>query len=479
MTDQTILQRVTQIVGPSNILTGTDMDPFVTDWRDRYHGRALCVARPGNVQEVAALMQLSAREGIPVVPQGGNTGLCGAATPDDSGQAMVIRLDRMNRILAISALDSMIRVEAGCVLQTLQETARRHGLYFPLSLGAEGSCQIGGNIATNAGGTSVLRYGAMRDLVLGLEVVLPDGTICDWLSPMRKNTTGYDLKQLFIGAEGTLGLITAASLKVFAAPRQCVTCMLTLDTVEQALDIFARLRATLGERISSFEIMNKTQVDVVLQYTQGNTYPFATVAPWSLLIEVTDTLPGTDLLPCVEDALAACMENDLMTDAVITASEAQAQALWRLRHSVSEGNKTAGISVAHDTAVPLSRQADFARLTQERLRAAFPHDPMPMLGHLGDGNIHAVVILNREEYADDDQRKAAIRQINDIVDDVTLSLGGVISAEHGVGQGNVRRLLAGRGENDVRMMQKIKMALDPDWRMNAGKLFAPPTDGIS
>ena len=458
------------LLGADNVLLGDDTAGFVSDWRDRYRGKALCVARPGNTQEVAQLMALCAEHGIRVVPQGGNTGLCGAATPDAEGDQVVVWLGRMNRVREFSEIDSSITLDAGCVLETVQNFASERGFYFPMSLGAEGSCQIGGNIATNAGGTAVLRYGPMRDLVLGLEVVLPDGAIHNWLTPLRKNTTGYDLKQLFVGAEGTLGIITAATLKVFHAPKVRELAMVTLHKVEHALALLNTLRRSLGERLLSFEIINWAQVDLVLKHTQGNHWPFAEPSPWCLLIEVTETLEGYDLRGALEAELEKALESELITDAVVATSQAQQNSLWHLRHSVSEANKIAGYGVTHDTAVPLSKQGQFATQVEERLMEAFPDGRVLMVGHIGDGNLHVIHMLERALYSPE-RLAAAAKRIHQLVDEATLSLGGTVSAEHGVGQSNKGRLLASRSAHDLALMKAIKGVIDPDGRMNPGKIF--------
>ncbi len=459
------------IVGAGHVLTdASDMAPFITDWRERYHGAARMVVRPGSAAEVSQVVRLCFEHAIPIVPQGGNTSLCGGATPDASGQAIVLRLDRMNRIREISAIDAMMLVEAGCVLQTMQEAAAEKGFLFPLSLGAEGSCQIGGNISTNAGGTAVLRYGTTRELVLGLEVVLADGTLCDWLTPLRKNNAGYDLKQLFIGAEGSLGIITAAAVKLFAMPAQTATAMVTLADPDAALTLLLRLRATLGERLSSFEIINSAQAEIAITHVPGNSLPFTNASPWYVLIEVTDALASHDLRQALEGVLGTALEDGVITDAVLASSTAQAASLWRLRHSVSDANKRAGFGVSHDTAVPLSAQAAFVRGIEARIGAAFPRARLLMVGHMGDGNIHVVVMLDRADYPPPKLAEATSR-INALVDAVTLELHGTISAEHGIGQTNKQRLLDGRGGRDVALMRALKATLDPKSLLNPGKLF--------
>lgn len=470
MISKEFMESIGRLLGSDNVLVGNDTAGFVSDWRDRYHGRALCVARPGTTDEVAQLLALCSQHGVRVVPQGGNTGLCGAATPDGTGEQLVVWLGRMNRIREFSETDASVTLEAGCVLEAVQNYASDRGYFFPMSLGAEGSCQIGGNLATNAGGTAVLRYGPMRDLVLGLEVVLPNGAIYDWLTPLRKNTTGYDLKQLFVGAEGTLGIITAATLKVFPAPKVRELAMVTLEGVEQALTLLTQLRRSLGERLLSFEIINWAQVELVLKHTQGNQWPFAEPAPWCLLIEVTETLDGYDLRGALENELGRALEMALITDAVVATSQVQQNNLWRLRHSVSEANKIAGYGVTHDTAVPLSKQGEFATQVEERLLSEFPDGRVLMVGHIGDGNLHVIHMLDRDAYSPE-RLAVAAKRIHQIVDQATLNLGGTVSAEHGIGQSNKGRLLASRSAQDLDLMKAIKAVIDPDGRMNPGKIF--------
>lgn len=471
MQNSEFIRAASAIVRPENLLTiASDTDAFVNDWRDRYEGRACAVARPGSTDEVVALMRLCAEHGVPVVPQGGNTGLCGAATPDESGTALVLWLGRMNRIRRLDEVDGCIVVESGAILQRIQEYAAEHGCFFPMSLGAEGSCQIGGNISTNAGGTAVLRYGPMRDLVLGLEVVLADGTLCNWLTPLRKNTTGYDLKHLFIGAEGTLGVVTAASLKIFPAARQRESAMVSFEQIESALSLLTHLRSRLGDRLLSCEIINRAQVQTVLTHMQGPTWPLSAIAPWALIIEVTETLDSYNLRDALEQVLGEALEDGIIDDAVLASSSAQQEALWSVRHNVSEANKRAGYGVTHDTAVPLSGQAVFVRNVERRLDEEFPEGQMLIVGHIGDGNLHVIHMLDPARYPGSALKKAATR-INGIVDEETLALGGAISAEHGIGQSNKARLEHSKGDAQIALMRRVKAALDPEGRMNPGKIL--------
>ena len=311
--DAELVEALGGIVGRQHVIAADDdQEPFLVDWRGRYRGRAAAVVKPASTEQVAAVVRLCAEEGVRVVPQGGNTGMCGAATPPSDGRSVVVRLDRMNRVRAVSPLANSITVEAGCILATIQEAAAEVDRLFPLSLGAEGSCQIGGNIATNAGGTAVLRYGPTRELVLGLEVVLPDGTVLDRLQRLRKNASGYDLKQLFIGAEGTLGIITAAALKLFPRPRTSALAMVALPEIETALTLLERLRSAVGDRLASLEIMSRGQIEVIVENVPDVSIPFALESPWFLLIELTDTLAGTDLRAPLEAVLGEAFESGLV-----------------------------------------------------------------------------------------------------------------------------------------------------------------------
>jgi len=470
--DAALVEELAAITGRAYVTApDEDQEPYVVDWRGRYHGRAAAVVKPADTAQVAEVVRLCARRGLSVVPQGGNTGMCGAATPDATGRSVVLRLDRLNRIRALSPLANSVTVEAGCILQTIQEAAAGVDRLFPLSLGAEGSCQIGGNIATNAGGTAVLRYGTTRELVLGLEVVLPDGTVLNRLQGLRKNSSGYDLKQLFVGAEGTLGIITAASLKLFPRPRVSALAMVALPEIEAALALMGRLRGTVGDRLASLEAMSRGQIEVIAEHVPDVSIPFALDAPWYLLIELTDTLEGTDLRTPLETVLGEAFEEGLVTDAVIAESGAQAEALWKIRHSVSEGSKRAGYVVSHDSVVPLENQALFARNVERRIAEAAPDARIVMHGHIGDGNIHVLAILDPARFPDASAAAPMVARINAVVDDETAALGGVISAEHGIGISNRGRLGRVTDPAEIALMHRVKALLDPAGTMNPGKVL--------
>ncbi|KAA0687607.1 FAD-binding oxidoreductase [Azospirillum brasilense] len=468
------LAELTSIVGERYVVTDpADTGAFLTDHRARYHGKALAVVKPATTEEVSRVVKACAAAGVAIVPQGGNTGLCGGATPLGPQPSIVLRLDRMNHIRAVSAAEETITVEAGCILADIQAAAARDGLLFPLSLGAEGSCQIGGNIATNAGGIAVLRYGNMRQLVLGLEVVLADGTVLDGLRRLRKDNAGYDLKQLFVGAEGTLGIVTAASLKLFPAIRSRSIAMMQVAGVEDALALFTRARKSFGERISSFEIIGSSYMDFVLKHVTGTMMPFAQPAPWYLLLEVGDSQPEAPLAADMEGFLGDAFEAGLVSDAVIGASLSQEEALWKLRHGVTGEFKLAGKTMSHDTSVPVAEQPAFVARVEEALRSAYPDANVMMVGHIGDGNIHVVVLFPHERFATADAFEAASDAIDVIIDDIAMELGGSITAEHGVGYTYRRRLARTKNPDELMLMRKIKRMLDPDGLMNPGKIFLP------
>jgi FAD/FMN-containing dehydrogenase len=470
-----IREQLAAIVGARHVIgPDGDLEPYLVDWRGRYRGEALAVVKPATTAEVAAIVRLCAANGIAIVPQGGNTGMCGAATPLSGRPSVVVRLDRMNRIRAVSPLGDSIAVDAGCILADIQKAAEEADRLFPLSLGAEGSCQIGGNLSTNAGGTAVLRYGTTRELTLGLEAVLADGEVIDLMTSLRKDSTGVDLKQMFIGAEGTLGIITGAVLKLFPRPRQRAVALAKAGSIEAVLDLLSLARTELGDRLGGFEVMSRPQVEVIAENVPHVAIPFALDTPWFVLIEIVDTLRTVDLGEALETVLGAALERDLISDALVASSEAQAKAFWAIRHSVSEGSKRAGYVVSHDSSVPLQHQAAFVRRIEDRIAAVAPTARLVMHGHVGDGNLHVLAILPG---IGPDQRDAVaplVKAINEAVDEVTAALGGSISAEHGIGVANRDRLARVTPPAELALLARVKAMLDPENLMNPGKVLPDP-----
>ncbi len=462
--------RLRTIVGAANVLEAeADMAPFLSDWRGRYYGRARAVVRPGDTAEVAAVVAACAQAGVAMVPQGGNTGLCGGATPLVDGAAVVISLARMNRIRALDADNDTLTVEAGCTLAAVQEAAQAAGRLFPLSLASEGSCLIGGNLSTNAGGVQVLRYGNTRELVLGLEVVLPDGRVWDGLRGLRKDNTGYDLKQLFIGAEGTLGIVTAAVLKLFPAIRSRATAWVAVPDPRAAVRLLGMLRAACGERVSAFEIVGRTALGLVLQHIPGARDPLAGAPAWSVLVELSDPDVDAPLDAQLQAVLGEACAQGLAADAAVAASAAQAQALWALREDISEAQRIEGVSIKHDVSVPVSRIPEFLERAGAALAARWPDVRVVAFGHIGDGNLH----YNLSKPAADDNAAFIARtaEVNRIVHDLVCELGGSISAEHGLGQLKREEVLRYKPALEMELMRRVKQAFDPAGLMNPGKVL--------
>lgn len=451
---------LTDIVGAGHVLTNdADTGPYYTDWRRQFSATAECVVRPASTAELAAVVALCTSRGIAVVPQGGNTGLCGGATPTGTRREIVLALGRMNRILELDRLNNTITVEAGCVLASVQAAANDAGRLFALSLAAEGSCQIGGNLSTNAGGVNVLRYGNARNQVLGLEVVLPDGRVWNGMRALRKDNTGYDLKQLFLGAEGTLGVITAAVLRLHPKPAAIATAWIALDSPRAAVELLALLQERLGERVSAFELVSRSCLDAVLAHLPGARDPLAATHPWYVLAEAADSGRPEHLRELVEGVLADCAERGVLRDAVLAQSVEQARSLWRIRESIPEAQFA---NVKHDVSVAVSRTPDLIERAQHKLAAAFPDARIFAFGHVGDGNIH----YNVGPEALLAHREAVSRIIYDTVD----ALRGSISAEHGLGQLKREEIRRHKDPVELEMMQALKRALDPAGLMNPGKV---------
>ncbi len=459
-----LIAELVGIVGATQVLTDpADIAPFVTDWRGRYRGAAQCVVRPGNTAEVAAVVKACVEAGVPIVPQGGNTSLCGAATPDESGQAVVISLSRLNRIPTVDPKNNTILVEAGCTLAAVQEAARAVDRLFPLALASEGSCQIGGNLSTNAGGVQVLRYGNTRELTLGLEVVLPSGEIWNGLRGLRKDNTGYDLKHLFIGAEGTLGIITGAVLKLFPLPKTQTTCWVNVASPAVAVDLLSQARSVFDAQLTAFELISEAALGLVVTHIP-DVARTTEASPWYVLAEFSDAKPAA-----VAHWLHSRLEAGDVTDGVIAQSGPQAQKLWALRENISEAQKIEGISIKHDIAVPVSQIAEFLVTADAALEKAFPGIRVVAFGHVGDGNLH--YNLSKADAHDNAAFLASEPEVHRIVHDIVHALSGSISAEHGIGQLKRAEILRYKDPVELGLMRSVKQALDPRALMNPGKIL--------
>lgn len=468
--NEALLQAIEQVVGTAGLISDPeDMQPFLSDWRNAYRGQAALVVRPASTREVAEVVRLCREANVALVPQGGNTGLCGGSIPDASGTQVVLSLTRMNAIRAIDPANETITVEAGVILQRLQEAAAEVGRLFPLSLGAEGSCTVGGNLATNAGGTAVLRYGNMRDLTLGLEVVLPDGRVWDGLRGLRKDNTGYDLKHLFIGSEGTLGIITGAVLKLFPAVRSLTTAWVALPSPQAAVDLIGRMRSLCGDRLTGFELMSRQSVEFVLAHVDGCTDLFSQVHPWYVLIELSDTLVDAPLAEMLESGLGEAFEHGEALDAVVAGNARQVAGLWKLREGISEAQNHEGPSLKHDISVPVSSIPAFIDATDRKLSATFPGVRIVSYGHVGDGNLH--YNISKPVGSEDAPFKAQADAIMHVIYEATMAFAGSISAEHGLGQAKRDAAQLYKAPLELELMRTLKLALDPSGIMNPGKMF--------
>jgi FAD/FMN-containing dehydrogenase len=475
LTPAQALSGLERILGPQGMLrgeaqdSGTDLERYLTDHRRLYHGRALAIALPRTVEEVTALLAFCNEHQIGVVPQGGNTSYCGGATPDESGRQIVVSLSRLNRIRDLDPLNYSIVAEAGCVLADLQRAADEAQRFFALSLGSEGTCQLGGNLSTNAGGVHVLHYGMMRDLVLGLEVALADGRLLSSLGTLRKDNTGYDVKSVFLGAEGTLGIITAASLKLFPKLRAFATAFVAVPDPRAAVALLARLRDASGDRVSSFELIPRIAVDLTTRHIPGVRDPLDAPHPWYVLCELTSSRAADPLEELLEQSLAGALEENLVLDAAVARNARDRAAFWKLRETIPEAQRQDGGSLKHDISVPVASIPDFIERGSRWIADNVPDGRLVSYGHVGDGNLH--FNLNQAPGADRATFLAREEPVKRAIHDLVRDFGGSFSAEHGVGRLKVGELERYASPVELDLMRAIKRALDPNGILNPGKVL--------
>ncbi len=471
---QDLLEQLRRIVGPANVLTHddptTDLTAWELDWRRRERGRALAVVRPASTDEVAAVVKACAAARVAMVPQGGNTGMVVGSTPDASGQQVVLSLTRMNKVRSLDAGNLTITVDAGCVLQTLQEECEKAGFLFPLSLASEGSCTIGGNLGTNAGGTQVVRYGNTRELCLGLEVVTPQGEVWSGLTGLRKDNTGYDLRHLFIGSEGTLGVITGAVMKLYPMPKAQLTAFAAVPSLEAAVQLLGLAHQHLSAGLTGFEVMGQFALSLVAKHFPQQRVPFWQESPWCVVLENSDNESEAHARDCFERLLEAAMEAGCVTDAVVAESMAQAHALWHIRESIPLAQAEEGLNIKHDISINVSRIPAFVNETNALLLERFPGARLVTYGHLGDGNLH----YNVQAPEGDDQARFLNEEeapMNELVYAVVDRYNGSISAEHGIGSLKADKLVHHKSPVALGMMRAIKQALDPHNLMNPNRVL--------
>lgn len=465
MADHGLIGELRAVLGEAALKTeAQDMAPYVADWRGRYRGTAACVIEPADVGGVARAVRVIAARGGRIVPQGGNTGMVGGGVPGSAPAVMevVLSLRRMNRVRDVDVLDNVLVAEAGVILKNAQHAAREAGRLLPISLAAEGSAQIGGVVSTNAGGINVLRYGCARDLLLGLEVVLADGSIWNGLRRLRKDNTGYDLKQLFIGAEGTLGVITAAAFRLSPLPQAQATAFLAVPSPEAAVRLLRHLQSELGDCLSAFELIERVCMELVLGSISETQSPLHSTSPWYVLAEFSTPMKGLAIKEMVEQCLATAFELDLVSDATLAQNETQRAKLWRIREEITEAERRHGPSVKHDISVPVSRMADFLAAAPAAVLAAAPEARPLAFGHVGDGNVHFNVLAP----------EATADRISAVVYDLVAKLGGSISAEHGIGRSKVALLPRYKDELSLSLMRSLRATLDPAGLFNPGKLVS-------
>jgi FAD/FMN-containing dehydrogenase len=466
-------ERLRALLGEDSVLTDPqDCAPFLVDHLGRCRGRALAVVQPRTVAEVAQLLTVCEAERIGVVPHGGNTSYCGGAIPDESGSELVLSLRRLNRIRNVDPDNYSLVAEAGCVLAQVQAAADAAERFFPLSIGSQGSCQIGGNLSTNAGGVNVLRYGMTRDLVLGLEVVLPGGRVLEGLSTLRKDNTGYDIKSLFLGAEGTLGVITAASFRLFPQIRARATALAAVPDVRAAVTLLGELRAASGERVSSFELIPRAGIELTTRHVPGVSDPLATAYEWYVLCELSSSRAAEPLDAVLEEALAAALARATVLDAALVRSERERSALWKLRETIPEAQRHEGASLKHDISLPVAALPEFVARAASWVGEHVPEGRLVAYGHVGDGNLH--FNISQLPTADRERFLARAEEIRRAIHDMVREFGGSFSAEHGIGRLKVAELERYGSPVELELMRSVKRAFDPHGIMNPGKVLREP-----
>ncbi|MEN2494855.1 MAG: putative FAD-linked oxidoreductase [Hyphomicrobiaceae bacterium hypho_1] len=469
--DENTIECLKSLVGPAGYLDHeSDKAPYCRSWRDDYVGNVPLVLRPKNTEEVAEIVRLCASMNIAIVPQGGNTGLTGGSQPHNDMREIILSTSRLNKVRDINVTNDTITVEAGVVLKQIQELAEENDRLFPLSLGAEGSCQIGGNLSTNAGGTQVLRYGNTRALVLGLEVVLANGEVWQGLGELRKDNTGYDMKHLFIGSEGTLGIITAAVLRLFPKSTAHETAWLGVKSPEHAVRLLGHIKSSMGDLISGFELMQRKIIEFVIERLPEHNDPLESVHPWYVLCEVSAQGNPDVLSESFSNVLEKAMELGLVDDAIIALSGMQSERFWKMREDIAEAQKLVGVSIKHDISVPISKIAEFIERANSALLAVYPDIQLCAFGHVGDGNIHYNP-MQPKEWTKTLSFHSERKVINRLVHDIVFDLGGSISAEHGIGQLRLTENIYYKSQTELDMMRAVKIALDPQNIMNPEKVL--------
>ena len=461
-----LLDELKNIVGEHGWTSDPDeLEPHLNEPRGLVTGTTPIMVSPTTTEQVSEILRVCSRHGAGVVPQGGNTGLCGGAVPDQSGEQVLLSLSRMNRIRKVEPEDFSITVEAGCILSDVQDAAAAVDRCFALSLGAEGSCQIGGNLSTNAGGINVIRYGTARQQALGLEVVLADGTIWNGLRSLRKDNAGYDMKQVFLGSEGTLGVITAATLRLHPDPGSTMTALLAMDSANQAVDLLGYLRSKLANRINAFELISDRCLRYVARYLPNTRHPYEPSYAWYALIEVA----VEDHPDGVEAVLGEALSEELAVDAIVAKSDAEAERLWHMRHTISEAQRPEGACLKHDISVPIGRIGRFIDRSQALVEGMQPQSRLVVFGHVGDGNLHYDVV--QPKGADPERFRSEGRALTEAIYELVTELGGSISAEHGIGVTKKADLVRYRDTVDIQLMRTLKQALDPRNILNPGKVI--------